>query len=584
MTNDGRGTDWEEGRISGVAGVFRKTASTAATYILSASTLQPTSSDDDYVLGDWAGTEFVSPAADEAKLRLLLWATDQMFARAEDTLRQTHHRLCCWLRTYHLRHFQPVPFQPLQTDAGRTSYIAIWKRFICYIFRVWATGEPLRQEIYRVQFREQEAALMESIWEALPDSKGDRLEGPGKGNTRGIREHLKACHQWESGDKGGRPSKVLLASHDQRAQKESVLSAVIVAPVSYQTFHRSNFTRFFEVATLLEPNVRPLNLPSSPLSLEEQVEAQLAEKTRAFDERASHNLGDAAQLVALPHSFEPEPELVAILGSFDRLIDQARDSVLQCKINAFDQQRINSFLRAGSRTSKASDRPLAHKLKEGTYRKYKKTGKQLLCFVFRMVYLGQQPSLHCLITSAQSAALDNVTHAARIFIQQREHDVCEELGTAQIRAQERTLDSACLRLWIALLDHRLMGDIYDSVVVGFLAVLGIDAAREGFQEATTYTPHLSALIKISQMLVLQRAVIAAEEGETEYPAQMIETMQDRFMAYSSRSPINWAQKLRVYGKKIRDSTTSLGYIVWSDDGQKLNYKRLELRRLGQPSE
>lgn len=153
--------------------------------ILSASTLQPTSSDDDYVLGDWAGTEFVSPAADEAKLRLLLQATDQMFARAEETLRQTHHRLRCWLRTYHLRHFQPVPFQPLQTDAGRARYIAIWKRFICYIFRVWATGEPLRQEIYGVQFREREAALMESVWEALPDSKGDRLEGLGESRPRG---------------------------------------------------------------------------------------------------------------------------------------------------------------------------------------------------------------------------------------------------------------------------------------------------------------------------------------------------------------------------------------------------------------
>jgi hypothetical protein len=69
------------------------------------------------------------------------------------------------------------------------------------------------------------------------------------------------------------------------------------------------------------------------------------------------------------------------------LIEQARDSVVQGKINAFDQQRINSFLRSGSRTSKASDRPLAHKLKEGTYRKYKKTWKQLLCLVFRMVYL-----------------------------------------------------------------------------------------------------------------------------------------------------------------------------------------------------
>lgn len=121
-----------------------------------------------------------------------------------------------------------------------------------------------------------------------------------------------------------------------------------------------------------------------------------------------------------------------------------------------------------------------------------------------------------------------------------------------------------------------MGDIFDSAIVGFLAVLGIDTAREGFQEPTTYTTHLSALIKIAQMLVLQRAVAAAEDGETEYPAQMLEVMQDRFMVYGSRSPINWAQKLRVYGKKIRDSTTCLGYIIWSDDGQKLNYKDMEL--------
>ncbi|KFZ13107.1 hypothetical protein V501_03876 [Pseudogymnoascus sp. VKM F-4519 (FW-2642)] len=125
-----------------------------------------------------------------------------------------------------------------------------------------------------------------------------------------------------------------------------------------------------------------------------------------------------------------------------------------------------------------------------------------------------------------------------------------------------------------------MGDIFDSMVVGFLAVLGINTARDGFQEATTYTPHLSALIKIMQMLILQRAVAAVEDGETEYPAQMIDDMQDRFMAYGSRSPINWAQKLRVYRKKIRDSTTSLGYMVWSEDRQKLTYRDLELSMSG----
>jgi hypothetical protein len=120
-----------------------------------------------------------------------------------------------------------------------------------------------------------------------------------------------------------------------------------------------------------------------------------------------------------------------------------------------------------------------------------------------------------------------------------------------------------------------MGDLYNSVIVRFLAVLGIDKAREGFQEATTYTSHLSAIVKIAQLLVLQRAVVAAESGETEYPAEMLEVMQDRFIVYGSRSPINWVQKLRVYGKKIRDSTTSLGYIVWSDDGQELEYKGLK---------
>ncbi|PVH76122.1 hypothetical protein DL98DRAFT_592578 [Cadophora sp. DSE1049] len=194
---------------------------------------------------------------------------------------------------------------------------------------------------------------------------------------------------------------------------------------------------------------------------------------------------------------EPEPDLVAILDSLDRLIEQARDSVLQGKINAFDQQRINSFLRSGSRTSKASDRPLAYKLKEGTYRTYKKAWKQLLCFVFRMVYLERQPALHCLLTSAQSAALDKVARTARIFVQRQELEASEESREGQMQSQQRTLDSACLRFCIALLDHCLIRDIFDNIVVGFLAVLGIDTARKGFQKATSYTPHFSALIKIA---------------------------------------------------------------------------------------
>ena len=134
-------------------------------------------------------------------------------------------------------------------------------------------------------------------------------------------------------------------------------------------------------------------------------------------------------------------------------------------------------------------------------------------------------------------------------------------------------------LGIALLDHQLHGNIYDSVVVGFLAVLGINS-QGACHEATTYTPSLSAFVKLSQLLVVQRAVIAVETDEVDHAADILDAMQDRFMVYGTRSPMNWALKLRAYGKKIRDTTTALGHIIWSDDGEELSYKGLELTMTG----
>jgi hypothetical protein len=79
------------------------------------------------------------------------------------------------------------------------------------------------------------------------------------------------------------------------------------------------------------------------------------------------------------------------------------------------------------------------------------------------------------------------------------------------------------------------------------------------------------------MLVIQRAIIAADQGEVEYPADILDVMRDRFMIYGSSTPMNWALKLRAYGKGIRDTTTSLGYIIWSEDGAALSYRDTELK-------
>ena len=248
---------------------------------------------------------------------------------------------------------------------------------------------------------------------------------------------------------------------------------------------------------------------------------------------------------------------------------------------------MNSFHRR-----KSHIRPLLVKLKESTYRRYKNVWKLLICFVYRVISQRELPALPSSLTGAQSASLNRMLHAAELLLHQAQAPLAawegkggrrqEASGQADdgrgvVAALEQSLDQACLRFCIALLDHCLLDKIYSSVVVGFLAVLGIyEQEKPRFHNAAAFTTELSAFVKIAQLLVVQRAVVAAETGETEFPAEALEEMQDRFMVFESRSPMAWVLKLRAYGKQIRESTTSLGQLVWSDDGEHLSYAGLEL--------
>lgn len=53
---------------------------------------------------------------------------------------------------------------------------------------------------------------------------------------------------------------------------------------------------------------------------------------------------------------------------------------------------------------------------------------------------------------------------------------------------------------------------------------------------------------------------------------MLDEMRERFMVRGSRTAFNWAYRLRAYAKKVVSNTTSLGYILWSEDGETVTYK------------
>ena len=264
-----------------------------------------------------------------------------------------------------------------------------------------------------------------------------------------------------------------------------------------------------------------------------------------------------------------EPVLLSICNSLERVVEDAYQSVCNDSINVFDQVRINSFLQRPS----ATDRPLLVKLQKSTWRHYTRIWKALLCFVYRTAQPDQKVVLRHQLTSRQTANLYKVVAKCEELAQLSSCD--ETFGEEATSAMERScdaLDMECLELCVSLLDHDLKSDLFESAVVGFLAAIAIDPIKGILKEAYHFTPTLSGFIKIAQMLVIQKAVVSARDVESVQPADLLDEMRERFLINGVRSPFSWASQLRVYGKKVRDSTTCLGYISWSDDGLSVSYK------------
>jgi hypothetical protein len=184
------------------------------------------------------------------------------------------------------------------------------------------------------------------------------------------------------------------------------------------------------------------------------------------------------------------------------------------------------------------------------------------------------PLLHW-FTNAQLLFLDQALRLAEEVLAVQRLQGCnasliQEEGAGEV---VRDLDRACLVLCVALLDHTLKGDHFESVVLSFLAVLGIDESPgDVFRSPLSYSSELSKFIKMAQMLAVQRSIVAAEEGEVEHPSDMLDEMRERFMARGSRTAFDWACRLRLYAKKVVSNTTSLGYIAWLEDRSSVTYK------------
>jgi hypothetical protein len=93
-------------------------------------------------------------------------AVDQVFQRAGATLARTCYQWRCWVNTYHKDDFWTNALRALPSQR---DHISVWKRLICYVFRVLACAPRERKQIYNLTFRPQEIQMMDYILALLEE-------------------------------------------------------------------------------------------------------------------------------------------------------------------------------------------------------------------------------------------------------------------------------------------------------------------------------------------------------------------------------------------------------------------------------
>jgi hypothetical protein len=78
----------------------------------------------------------------------------------------------------------------------------------------------------------------------------------------------------------------------------------------------------------------------------------------------------------------------------------------------------------------------------------------------------------------------------------------------------------------------------------------VNYKKEILIKAYSYTPFLSTFMKVGQILMIQSAVLAVEDGTCDDPSNRLNEIRERFLIYNNRSSFNWVLRLRAYGKKI----------------------------------
>lgn len=451
-----------------------------------------------------------------------------------------------------------------------------------------------------------------------------------------MQRHCKKAHNWINSQKRGGNS---------RAKQQHTANRLWIEKQHCQRFFTQGaWQQYFQVMQEAEeeqeefPEQSQIIIEKGEKMLKQQLaEVKEANKRRAIEADsnryvanawlkrtgwAKHLAGlDREQLVALlqpPNREEKigeedkiEEGLMEACQATQRLIKKAH----QCCRPEIVGLASLEYVNRRETGQKSSEKPFYAEQMPKTIKKYSGRWLKILCWIWRSQEQ-QEGKAKFMFTARQRICIRLVKKVAKkeIHIASRirgssgsrgeesednsseEEEYSDEEENPEKRWQKAKSETerACLEFWLALLDHQLKDDEYESGMISALAGLGLDTVSGGWISVLNYTPILSAMITVAKALVVYKAFqerqdeirrlrkrgYREEEAKAEAPAVVegVREMVRKFMTLTeyggNPSPTNWMLRLRTYGMTIRYNTAEDGKIRWNGNGNEISFGRI----------
>jgi len=267
-----------------------------------------------------------------------------------------------------------------------------------------------------------------------------------------------------------------------------------------------------------------------------------------------------------------DPELARLSQSWERILQRSLATLA-----AVGNYKDILKWWASPKNEAASQRPFELPEKK-TISRYSQTFARLLCYVMRAApkELGEESETGVTFSDEQWACIQDV----REILQQPE----AEAEAEAVAVDDETLDSLLMELIISLLTQETSQlPLYESPVMHYLAIRGVNPQTQRFYPSFQYTPILAHMIWMIRLLVLEVAVseqgwpklglksrkqIGAVAGAV---AARIQEFRKSYLYEGSFSPASSILSQLAFGQAQNRVQSSEANIYWSDDRQTVFY-------------